>query len=45
MEVKPCTAFVTWPEVVARSVGRAKKARKTRELPSRRYRAPVVLRV
>jgi hypothetical protein len=36
MDVKPWTALVTVPDVVARSVGRAKKARKTSELPSRR---------
>src|SRR5579862_7476726 len=41
MDVKPCTAFVTCPALVARSMGRAKKARYTSELPSSRYSAPV----
>ena len=27
MDVKPKTAFVTWPDAVARSVGSAKNAR------------------
>jgi hypothetical protein len=34
IEVKPKTAFVTCPDAVAMSVGRAKKARYVRELPS-----------
>ena len=36
IEVKPNTALVTCPDAVARSVGRAKKARYVRELPSMR---------
>src|SRR3954449_10629851 len=36
IDVNPKTALVTWPEAVAMSVGRAKNARYTRELPSRR---------
>ncbi len=36
IDVKPCTALVTWPALVARSMGRAKNARKTSELPSSR---------
>ena len=36
IDVKPKTAFVTWPPAVAMSVGRAKKARYVKELPSRR---------
>src|SRR5687767_9013719 len=34
IEVKPKTALVTWPDAVAMSVGRAKKALYARLLPS-----------
>jgi len=40
MEAKPWTALVTVPDVVTRSVGNAKKARNTSELPSSRYSGP-----
>ena len=36
IDVKPNTAFVTWPDDVAMSVGRAKNARYVSELPSSR---------
>src|SRR5438094_1394435 len=36
MEVKPYTALVIWPLVVAREVGRAKNALNERLCPSRR---------
>src|SRR3954464_3357252 len=48
MLVKPNTALVTWPEAVAMSVGRAKKARYASEFPSssRSFgKPPVLLRV
>src|SRR5438552_267104 len=34
IDVNPNTAFVTWPDAVAMSVGRAKKARYASEFPS-----------
>jgi hypothetical protein len=38
IDVKPYAAFVTWPDAVARLVGRAKKARYAIEFPSRSRR-------
>src|SRR5579864_4573363 len=40
MLTNPCTALVVMPSDVRRSAGTAKKARKTSEFPSSRYRAP-----